>query len=153
MPTATLEDRQRRRDAIARLIAHTIVTRQYELVELLRAEGLDATQSSISRDLKDMGVIKDPDGYRLPADPRTQATQAVEHVAEFIRTLRPAGPNLLVLTTAIGAAQRVALVLDRLEWPEIVGTLSGDDTIFIATASASGQRRLRARLKSTFQVV
>ena len=59
-----------------------------------------------------------------------------------VRDIRAAGPNLLVVTTAIGAAQRVALTLDRINWPEIVGTLSGDDTIFIATTGAAQLRRL-----------
>jgi transcriptional regulator of arginine metabolism len=54
---------------------------------------------------------------------------------------------MLVITTAIGAAQRVALTLDRIDWPEIVGTLSGDDTIFIATTGAAPLRRLSSRLR------
>jgi transcriptional regulator of arginine metabolism len=72
-------------------------------------------------------------------------------VTEFIRDVRAAGPNLLVVSTAIGAAQRVAVTLDRIAWPEIVGTVSGDDTIFIATSSATQQRRLRGRLRQTLK--
>jgi transcriptional regulator of arginine metabolism len=67
--------------------------------------------------------------------------------AEFVRSIAPAGANLLVITTAIGAAARVALMLDRLKWPEIVGTLSGDDTIFVATTTLGNQRRLLRRLR------
>lgn len=146
MPTATSEQQQARRAAIARLLSERLISRQSELVRLLRSKGFEATQSSVSRDLKEMGVAKHAShGYRLPdteqADPRSLGP-----VAEFVRDLQPAGPNLLVLTTAIGAAQRVALTLDRLHWPEVVGTLSGDDTIFIATSNAANQRRLRARL-------
>jgi transcriptional regulator of arginine metabolism len=58
---------------------------------------------------------------------------------------------VLVVRTAVGAAQRVAVTLDRINWPEIVGTVSGDDTIFIATASAAQQRRLRSRLRQSFK--
>jgi transcriptional regulator of arginine metabolism len=58
---------------------------------------------------------------------------------------------LLVITTAVGAAQRVAVTLDRINWPEIVGTLSGDDTIFIATSSSTQQRRLRGRLRQSLK--
>jgi transcriptional regulator of arginine metabolism len=72
-------------------------------------------------------------------------------VAEFVRDIRAAGPNLLVITTAVGAAQRVAVTLDRINWPEIVGTLSGDDTIFIATSSSTQQRRLRGRLRQSLK--
>jgi transcriptional regulator of arginine metabolism len=72
-------------------------------------------------------------------------------IAEFVRDIRAAGANLVVVTTAVGAAQRVAVTLDRANWPEIVGTLSGDDTIFIATAGSAQQRRLRARLKQSLR--
>jgi len=148
MPTAVAQQQARRR-AIAELLERETITRQAELVRLLRAEGFDATQSSVSRDLKDLGVAKLTTGYELPQTERTSAddAQALQLVAEFVRELKPAGPHLLVVATAIGAAQRVALTLDRVAWPEIVGTLSGDDTIFVATAGAAQQRRLVARLR------
>ena len=73
--------------------------------------------------------------------------------AEFVRAVAPAGPNLLVVRTAIGAAQRVALTLDRLNWPEIVGTLSGDDTIFIATTTLANQRRVQRRLQDNLRAL
>lgn len=126
--------------------------RQVELVEQLRSLGFTATQSSVSRDLKDLGASKDANGYRLLEHGAEPDRRSLAVVAEFVRSLRPAGPHLLVLTTAIGAAQRVALVLDRVQWPEVVGTLSGDDTIFIATSNAANQRRLRARLKESLNM-
>jgi transcriptional regulator of arginine metabolism len=147
MPSA-LAQQQARRHAIARLLERKNITRQVELVRLLRAEGFPATQSSVSRDLKDLGVAKLKTGYALP--PRAQRPdddEALRLVAEFVRDVRPAGPHLLVITTAVGAAQRVAVTLDRVEWPEIVGTLSGDDTIFVATTGAAQQRRLSTRLR------
>ena len=61
------------------------------------------------------------------------------------------GPALTVIKTSIGTAQSVAVAIDRAEWPEVVGTISGDDTIFIATASAAGQSRLVARLRENFK--
>ena len=57
-------------------------------------------------------------------------------IAPLLRKISPAGPNLLVIRTAIGAAQRVALALDRSDWPEMVGNIGGDDTVFVATESA-----------------
>ncbi len=69
-----------------------------------------------------------------------------------MRDIRQAGPNLLVITTAIGAAQRVALMLDRISWPEVVGTVSGDDTIFVATTNTASQRRLGARLRDALKI-
>jgi len=147
MPSATIEQRNERRLAIARLLRAHAVERQSELVELLRAEGHVATQSSVSRDLKDMGVVKLRDRYSLPESESDGNGDSLRQVAEFVRDIRTAGANLLIVRTAVGAAQRVAVTLDRVDWPEIVGTLSGDDTIFIATATAAHQRRLRARLK------
>lgn len=146
MPSATLEQNERRR-ALARLLEERAVSRQAELVELLRAAGYPATQSSVSRDLRDLGAAKLKDGYSLPKSPDVGDDESLTIVAEFVRDIRPAGPNLLVITTVIGAAQRVAVTLDRIGWPEIVGTLSGDDTIFVATIDSNQQRRLRGRLR------
>jgi transcriptional regulator of arginine metabolism len=151
MPSATVEQRHERRVAIAKLLRENEIERQSELVELLRAAGFAATQSSVSRDLKDMGAVKQKQGYSLPEEEDGGNGDSLLQVAEFVRDIRAAGPNLLVVRTAVGAAQRVAVTLDRINWPEIVGTVSGDDTIFIATASAAQQRRLRSRLRQSFK--
>jgi transcriptional regulator of arginine metabolism len=146
MPSALLEQNERRR-AIARLLADRVVNRQSELVELLRAEGYPATQSSVSRDLRDLGAAKLKNGYSLPKAEDTDDSESVQVVTEFVRDVRSAGPNLLVVMTPVGAAQRVAVMLDRSGWPEIVGTVSGDDTIFVATIGSADQRRLKAKLR------
>ena len=147
----TVSNQQRRRRAIAELLQSHVVRRQSELVRLLRARGLEATQSSISRDLRDLGVAKLTAGYSLPESGRRNNGDALRPVAEFVRDIRPAGPNLLVINTAVGAAQRICVTLDRANWPEVVGTISGDDTIFVATAGAGSQRRLSARLQETLR--
>ena len=71
----------------------------------------------------------------------------ISKVSDLLRKLKPAGPNLLVIKTAIGAAQRVALALDRCGWPEIVGNVGGDDTVFTATSSAAAQRILLSKIE------
>ncbi|MGB5576155.1 MAG: hypothetical protein WBM88_01960, partial [Woeseiaceae bacterium] len=71
----------------------------------------------------------------------------VAEVATLLRKISPAGPNLLVIRTAIGAAQRVALALDRSDWPEMIGNIGGDDTVFVATESAPAQKKLIARIE------
>jgi transcriptional regulator of arginine metabolism len=151
MPSATVEHQHERRKAIARLLRQHAITRQSELVDLLRAAGFPATQSSVSRDLKDLGAAKLKEGYSLPEEEDDGNANSLLAVAEFVRDIRAAGPNLLVVTTAIGAAQRVAVTLDRIGWPEIVGTLSGDDTIFVATSGSTQQRRLRGRLRQSLK--
>lgn len=152
MPTATSDQQHARRAAIAQLLQQHRISRQSELVAHLRARGVEATQSSVSRDLRELGVAKQGGHYALPSTIADADDNALSASAEFVRGIAPAGPNLLVITTAIGAAQRVALMLDRRRWPEIVGTLSGDDTIFVATTTLANQRRLQRRLQDILKV-
>ena len=141
-----------RRQAIVRILREGIVHRQEDLARLLRTEGYDVTQSSVSRDLRDLGVLKASRRYVLPPDEvsRTQGDFAM--LAQFVRGLKRAGPSLTVLRTTIGAAQSVAVAIDRAEWPEVAGTISGDDTIFIATANTRAQDALIARLQGLFRI-
>lgn len=147
------EQQTRRREAIARILAKHAITRQSELLKLLRAEGVSVTQSSISRDLQDMGVMKLHTGYALPESTQEESEQAdFEPIAGFVHSIRTAGPNLTIILTAAGTAQRLALSLDRAGWPEVVGTISGDDTIFVATMDRPRQKSLLARLAQTIGV-
>ena len=139
-----------RRDAIVRILRQTAVGRQAELVDLLHREGFEATQSSVSRDLRELGVVKGADRYLLPAAEDALTPSHFEDVRAFIKGYRAAGPTLTVLRTNAGSAQSVAIAIDKAHWPEIVGTIAGDDTIFIATESARAQRRLHDHLRSTF---
>jgi transcriptional regulator of arginine metabolism len=130
-----------RRDAIRQVLERAPAATQQDLVDALTAQGFHATQSSVSRDLKRLGAVKTGKGYELPGG-NTGGENEISNVADLLRNLSPAGPNLLVIKTAIGAAQRVALALDRCGWPEIVGNVGGDDTVFTATATAAAQRAL-----------
>jgi transcriptional regulator of arginine metabolism len=140
-----------RREALRRIISRSPVGRQEDLVRLLDRAGHHATQSSVSRDLRELGVAKQGDRYVLP-DESAPVLDNFAVVAAFVRDLKAAGPCLTVIRTTAGAAQSVAIVLDRAQWPEIVGTLSGDDTIFVATQGAATQRRLIARLHQELRV-
>jgi transcriptional regulator of arginine metabolism len=137
-----------RRTLLAKIIREQIVGRQTELVAMLRKYGLAATQSSVSRDLRELGVAKRGDRYVLPetAAPRSDFSS----LKQFVNALHTAGTNLTVLKTAVGSAQSVAVAIDTARWPEVVGTISGDDTIFIATAGAREQRELGLRLRAIF---
>src|ERR1700739_582176 len=140
-----------RRGAIVRILRDASVRRQADLRRLKQA-GHDATQSSISRDLRDLGVLKASGRYVLPPDEQRRANGDFGTLRQFVRQLRRAGTSLTVLRTTIGAAQSVAVAIDKAEWPEVAGTISGDDTIFIATASARAQQQLIARLHQLFRV-
>ncbi|MEL7309934.1 MAG: ArgR family transcriptional regulator [Pseudomonadota bacterium] len=144
-----LGQQEARRAAIRSLLASESIRTQAALIQRLKSLGHSATQSSISRDLKDLRVVKDPEGYQLAgADNGDNASLGA---LEFVRSTAAAGPNLLVVQTAVGAAQRVAVELDRSGWSEIVGTLSGDDTIFVATPSATANRKLQRRLTASIK--
>ena len=139
------EIQSERQNAIRQLLETGPAGTQRSLVDALISKGFDATQSSVSRDLKELGAIKTASGYELPGG--TSKDDEVASVAELLRGIETAGPNLLVVKTAIGAAQRVALALDRSGWPEMVGNVGGDDTILVATKSAAGQRNLLKKIE------
>lgn len=136
-----------RRDALRRIIRSGEIGRQAELVRLLKRDGFAVTQSSVSRDLRDLGVAKVGDRYVLAEDAAAPVAD-LSTVAAFVQAVTAAGPNLTVVRTTVGAAQSVALAIDRSRWPDVVGTLSGDDTIFIATATGRAQRAVIDRLRS-----
>ena len=145
-----LNNQTLRRAALVRILRQSPVGRQAELVRLLRREGFEATQSSVSRDLRDLGVAKAADRYLLPELEDALSPSHFESVRTFVKSCRGAGPTLTVIRTTTGAAQSVALAIDKARWTEVVGTLAGDDTIFIACDTARGQRRLLERLRATF---
>ena len=139
-------DQESRHEALRKLLNRAPVSTQQALVDALLSQGLPATQSSVSRDLRDLGAIKTARGYELPVSGH-DGHEELAKVGNLIRGSTPAGVHLLVIKTAIGAAQRVALALDRSDWPEIVGNIGGDDTVFVATASATGQKRLISKIE------
>ena len=145
MPPTSQEQLQRR-EAIRDLLAQGPAATQAFLVRALEDRGFVATQSSVSRDLRELGAVKTPEGYELPAAGSADGSE-VAAVADLLRSISPAGSNLLVIHTGTGAAQRVALALDRSGWPGMVGTIAGDDTIFVATESAHAQKTLIARIE------
>jgi len=138
-----------RRTMLAKIIREQVVGRQSELVAMLRKYGHVATQSSVSRDLRELGVAKLGDRYVLPEPPEAPKND-FSTLKQFVSALLTAGTNLTVLKTTIGSAQSVAVAIDTARWPEVVGTISGDDTIFIATAGAHEQRKLGLRLRAIF---
>jgi transcriptional regulator of arginine metabolism len=138
-----------RRTVLAKIIREQSVGRQTELVAMLRKHGHVATQSSVSRDLRELGVAKMGDRYVLP-ETSVPVKNDFSSLRQFVNARLTAGTNLTVLKTAVGSAQSVAVAIDTAQWPEVIGTISGDDTIFIATAGARAQRKLGLRLLALF---
>ena len=138
-----------RRSILAKIIREQAVGRQTELVAMLRKHGHVATQSSVSRDLRELGVAKLGDRYVL-GDAAPASKSDFSALKQFVSARLTAGTNLTVLKTTVGSAQSVAVAIDTARWPEVVGTLSGDDTIFIATGGARAQAKLAERLLAVF---
>lgn len=149
---AEINQQALRRGAILKILRESSVRKQEELVSLLKRAGFDATQSSVSRDLRELGVAKAGDRYIVPSLDDALPDAHFEAISAFVREIRKAGTSLTVVRTTTGSAQSVAVAIDRARWPEVVGTISGDDTIFIATEDARAQRELLARLHLIFRV-
>jgi transcriptional regulator of arginine metabolism len=139
--------RDRRRNAIRAVLRRFRITSQGELLERLKGRGFTVTQSSVSRDLRDLDVIKDDGRYRLPETaPHPDGTNGTG-IETLLRSVMPAGPNLCVVHTAIGAASRVGLEIDDAAWPGVVGTVAGDDTLFVAVPGRREQVQVMKRIQ------
>ena len=130
-----------RQKRILSLIRARPIATQEELRSLLERAGLPATQSSVSRDLEELGVVKHHGHYTVP--------QTNGAAARGLLSLDTAGDNLIVARTEPGLASAVAVEIDRAAISEIVGTIAGEDTIFIAINDAKAQR---AALKKVWEL-
>lgn len=142
-----------RQQQIRDLVATRNIRTQHELAAALRDRGYRATQATISRDVSEMGLIKQTRegtrGYEVPPRVEQPETTGEERLAMILRDLpieiRPAG--LMIVVRAVpGSAHAVAAALDRAGWPEVAGSIAGDDTVFIATIDRRGAERVRRRL-------
>ncbi|MFN0177983.1 MAG: arginine repressor [Gemmatimonadales bacterium] len=140
-------DRRQRHLKILELISTHAIRTQEELADALAREGWDVTQSSVSRDITALKLIKIDGVYTRPAVARVARRDPDEQrIVEGVLAYSAAGDSLIVLHTPPGEANRVGVALDRLAWPETLGNISGDDTIFLATKDLPAQRRILRRL-------
>src|SRR5207248_2690888 len=138
-----------RRTQILEIVNSEPVWTQAQLRRKLARRGVRVTQATVSRDIEELGLAKTREGYRLPEAslPATPAQPALATVLkEFVRDLREAG-NLVIVRTHPGTAHTVGVALDGAQWPEVAGTVAGDDTIFVATHNPRIAARLRRRLQ------
>jgi transcriptional regulator of arginine metabolism len=135
-----------RQGQILKLIRSKRINTQEELAQELRSQGIEVTQVTLSRDLREMGIVKTADGYReiLP-DPTGPSLAQV--MAEYLLDVRLA-QHLVVLKTSTGSANSLAVALDQEDWPEIAGTVAGDDTVFVACWDNQRAKTVHERLLS-----
>ena len=138
-----------RRTQILEIVAREPVLTQAQLRRRLAQRGVRVTQATVSRDLEELGLTKTRDGYRLPEAGHTSSSPAHHNLGrvlkEFVRDVRNAG-NLVIVRTHPGTAHAIGVALDTVPWPEIAGTVAGDDTVFVATDNARDATRLRRKL-------
>jgi transcriptional regulator of arginine metabolism len=122
---------------IKELVEHNIIETQEDLAEALRKEGIDITQATVSRDIKELMLIKAPVGdgryrYALPKEQNTIFSHSrMSRMFQDSVVAIDSSDNIIVLKTMPGTAQAVAAAIDNTKWPEILGTVAGDDTIFM----------------------
>jgi transcriptional regulator of arginine metabolism len=136
-----------RQAQIQKIIRDREIHTQEELAEALASQGIETTQVTLSRDIHELGIIKTTEGYRdqgsiVAADTGDNLGRVLQ---EFLRDVEVA-QNIVVLKTNPGGAAAVALALDAESWPELVGTVAGDDTIFAAARGAAAAKTLRKKL-------
>lgn len=130
----------RRQEAIKDIIKNFNVETQDELIERLKLRGFEATQATISRDLRQLHLTKVPSGIRS-SKYAMPARNTVYEPAKYYSILRgtvthvDTAQNLIVIKTMPGMAQAAAAAVDEMDWSEIIGCIAGDDTIFLATKS------------------
>ena len=141
---------ERQRAMLEVVVRHPVATQQ-ELKERLKARGIDVDQATISRDIKELGLVKVSDDglhYRY-APVETVAPPAQNRpssiVARLVRKVDWSG-NLLVVKTDLGEASPVSLAIDRLGWPEVVGTVAGDDTLLVVIREGVPARRVAKKI-------
>jgi transcriptional regulator of arginine metabolism len=141
-------DKLYRRSQILDLLKAETVTDQTELRRKLAQRGIRVTQATVSRDIRELGVAKTREGYRLSAatEPVAQPQPPLPVVLkEFLREVRQAA-NLVIVKTHPGNAHTVAVALDSAGWGEIMGTVAGDDTIFVAAGGVRQAGQLRKKI-------
>lgn len=147
-----------RLNAIRELLEHSPVTSQDELRRKLRRRGFEVTQATLSRDIHELRLFKGPGGYALPGSSGSGGTSttavaeddappSIEEMIESFGLRARQAMNQVVLRTVMGGAQPVAAAMDRAGWPEVVGTVAGDDTVLVICADTRRAADVEARLR------
>jgi transcriptional regulator of arginine metabolism len=141
--------KSQRHNAIKDLLVKTTIVNQDELRKHLSTRGILATQATLSRDIRELKLVKGPDGYALPATGTDEddLPETASVLRDFGLEVRQA-QNLLVVHTTMGGAQPVAASLDSEEWEEVVGTIAGDNAVLIICPDNPTAASLKSRIES-----
>jgi transcriptional regulator of arginine metabolism len=146
-----------RHNAIKELVSHSLVSNQDELRRKLRRRGFEVTQATLSRDIHELRLSKGPGGYSLPGG-NGNGVAAMDDgpptVAEMLESFGmrvKQAMNQVVIGTAMGGAQPVAAAIDRAGWPEVVGTIAGDDTVLVICPDTKRASEVEAQLRTILE--
>lgn len=152
MVTMAFISKASRQQRIRDILSRHQVFNQEQLAAMLADEDISVTQATLSRDLHDLGVSKGPAGYQLPEMAAVVAAPAATRELERLLPMQllsaEAGANLVVLRTQPGHANPLALEIDRARLDEVMGTVAGDDTVFVAARNPAQARRLLKRFRA-----
>jgi transcriptional regulator of arginine metabolism len=146
-----------RLDAIREVLSSSAVASQDELRRKLRRRGIHVTQATLSRDMHELRLSKGPGGYSLPdrrgngAAVVDDAPPSLEEMLESFGLRVRQAMNQVVVGTVLGGAQPVAAALDRASWPEIVGTIAGDDTVLVICADPRRAGEVETRIRTMLE--
>jgi transcriptional regulator of arginine metabolism len=150
-----------RLNVIRDVLANSPVASQDELRRKLRRRGIHVTQATLSRDIHQLRLSKGPSGYALPnghgaatiaATAEADQPPALNEMIDSLGLRVRQAMNQVVLSTVMGGAQPVAAALDREEWPEVVGTIAGDDTVLVICTDTRRAADVAARLRAMLEV-
>lgn len=142
--------KQQRHSAIREVLNQCAVPSQDELRRRLARRGFHVTQATLSRDIHELRLSKGPAGYAMPANPADDEEDGLPGIREVLGSFGlevRLAMNQLVLMTTTGSAQPVAAGIDYEDWPEVVGTIAGDDTVLIICPDERQARTLKARIE------
>lgn len=141
--------KQQRHNVIKELLVKTSIASQDELRRKLAGRGFHVTQATLSRDIHELRLMKGPGGYSLPSD-ENGADDSLPEIRDVLKSfgleVRQA-MNLLVLMTTTGGAQPIAAGIDYEDWPEVVGTIAGDDTVLLICPNPEQATILKERIE------
>jgi transcriptional regulator of arginine metabolism len=162
--------KHQRLDAIRDLLSRSLVSSQDELRRKLRRRGIHVTQATLSRDMHELRLSKGPGGYSLPNGPRggnghganghgaaatvdaeSDAPPSVEEMLNSLGLRVCQALNQVVVSTVLGGAQPVAAALDRAGWPEVVGTIAGDDTVLVICPDVRRAGDVQTRIRTLLE--
>ncbi|NLT94644.1 MAG: arginine repressor [Clostridia bacterium] len=142
----------KRQKKILELIQTQTISTQEEVAEALRKEGFNVTQATVSRDIKELGLIKvsignDQSKYALPTEVTVSERRLKFMIKEFVLKY-DYSENIIVLKTPPGTAQAVASVIDNAQWEEVIGTVAGDDTILLVVKPVTSVKKVLQKINS-----